>query len=76
MTNQDTMTLKLSRIEVCDLLIACTAIEWEAREEQAAAETSETRREILNGTIKKWEELHDIIKKQLDEFDGGMNNEK
>ena len=29
MYNQRTMTVKLSRIEVCDLLLACTACEAE-----------------------------------------------
>ena len=69
MINGKIMTLELTRLEMCDLLIATTNIVIEARTEQAAAETSETRKEILTGTIAKWKTLHDKIAAQIAAFD-------
>ena len=51
--NQRTMTVKLNRIEVVDLLIACNFVIDDLGEEDA----------------KKWKELQDKIEKQLDAFD-------
>lgn len=68
-TNQDTMTVTLNRIEVCDLMMACTIIEIEAKEEWSDPNTSKSRREVLYGTIKKWSRLHDTLEEQLKEFD-------
>jgi hypothetical protein len=53
--NQKTVTCKLKRIEVCDLLIACTAIS------SAAKKDGETGH--------KWDNLHDKLKQILDSFD-------
>ena len=47
---QRTVTAKLQRIDICDLLIACTACEHETE-------------------AKKWGELHDKLKKILEDFD-------
>lgn len=68
-TNQDTMTVNLNRLEVCDLMMACTIIEIEAKEEWSDPNTSKSRREVLYGTIKKWSRLHDTLEAQLKEFD-------
>ncbi len=53
--NQKTVTCKLKRIEVCNLLIACNAI-------SNAMKNGEDKG-------KKWDELHDKLKQILDEFD-------
>ena len=53
--NQRTMTLKLKRIEVCDLMIACTAISESVDEKDA----------------EKWNRLHDKLYEMLDNFDRG-----
>ena len=53
--NQKTVTCKLKRIEVCDLLIACTAISSAVKED--------------GETGQKWDNLHDKLKQILDDFD-------
>lgn len=69
MLNNKTVRLKLRRIDVCDLLLATTHIRFDMEDEMKNPETTETRREILKGSIQKWEALHDELKHQLDEFD-------
>ena len=49
--NQRTMTIKLKRIEVCDLMLACTVLS-DATED-----------------AKKWDDLHEKLKKMIDKFD-------
>ena len=53
--NQKTVTLKLKRIEVCDLLLACTAVSSALRDEEHSAE--------------KWDALNDRLRKIIDDFD-------
>lgn len=53
--NQKTVTVKIKRIELCDLLIACTACSSSVKER--------------GETGKKWDDLHDKLKAILDEFD-------
>lgn len=53
--NQKNVSLKLKRIEVCDLLLACTAVSESQKGE--------------GQTAKKWDDLHDKLKAILDEFD-------
>lgn len=53
--NQKTVTVKLKRIELCDLMMACTAV---AVATQADGQTGA-----------KWEYLHDKLKTIIDDFD-------
>lgn len=53
--NQKTVTVKLKRIELCDLLLACTSVSDSLERE--------------GQTAKKWNDLHDKLKVILDEFD-------
>lgn len=69
MKNRNKYTLKLPRIQFCDLMMACSGIIMASKDEQRCPETSDTRKEILDGTIKKWKRLHDELKRQLDEQD-------
>ena len=69
MNNSSEDTLCLKRIQICDIMMACTGIVLEAREELSAADVSISRMETLEGTIKKWTRLHDELKRQLDEQD-------
>lgn len=71
MTNETTYTLNLSRRDICDLLMACTGIKWDAIEEMKNdPECPEYRRDhVLPETIKKWEKLHNLLESQLDEQD-------
>ena len=54
--NQKTVTMKLKRRDVCDLLLACTAISQDAKENGCSTPT-------------KWDSLHDKLEAILDEFD-------
>ena len=53
--NQKTVIVKLKRIELCDLLIACTSVSESLERDGVSA--------------KKWNDLHDKLRAILDEFD-------
>lgn len=53
--NQRTVTLKMERIKVCDLMLACTVLSISTKENGKGGE--------------KWEAPHDQLKSILDEFD-------
>lgn len=67
--NALTVNLNLSRLDVCDLLIACTGIRHDMEDEIRDPATTDGRREVLRQSIRKWEDLHDNLKRQLDDFD-------
>ena len=67
--NSRTVTLKVSRLEVCDLMLSTTHIVNDLRQEIADPLTTETRRNICQSSIKKWEALHDKLSEQLTAFD-------
>ena len=67
--NALTVDLHLSRLEVCDLLIACTGIRHDMEDEMNDTKTTEGRREVLRQSVTKWQQLHDELRRQLDEFD-------
>ena len=69
--NEKNYVLSLDRLEVCDLMLACTSIIFDARTEmEKDPDCPEYRRSVvLPGTIKKWQALHDKLKKQLDILD-------
>lgn len=56
MRNQFETHLKLRRIDICDLMLACLA----AKE--------------MAPTTKKWDRLHDELKKQLAELDAQLDS--
>lgn len=64
-------TLNMHRTEVCDLMMACTALIIELENEMKHDETCpQYRREhVLPESIKKWKRLHDMLKEQLDTQD-------
>lgn len=53
--NQRTVSMKLTRIEVCDLLLACTAVSGACADDGHPAQ--------------KWDALHDKLKAILEDFD-------
>lgn len=64
-------TITLDRIELCDLMLACTGIVIDAKQEmENDPDCPQYRREhVLPGTIQKWQRLHDLIEAQIDEID-------
>lgn len=58
MLNQKTITIKLKRIEVCDLLIACLI-----------AKACSIADGDADYDSNKWSKLHTLLKEQLDNFD-------
>ena len=68
--NSDVYDLELTRIEICDLMLACTSVEFAAKDEMKHPDCPKYRREcVLPATVKKWAELHDKLKAQLDALD-------
>lgn len=65
--NLRTATVKMSRGQLCDLLIACTVSNANAK--QNAGE----RGESIDRT--KWDDLHDLLKGQLDALDKKLDEE-
>lgn len=53
--NQKTVALKLKRIEICDLLLACTSVSTALHDEGRNAE--------------KWDALHEKLNQILVDFD-------
>lgn len=58
MYNERTINMKLKRIDICDLLLACTFAESAIREECEQ-----------QGLENKWTKLHDKIQNILEEWD-------
>ena len=67
--NERTVNLKVTRRELIDLMISASHIRFDMEDEMRNPETTADRREVLKGSIKKWEALHDKLKAQLDAFD-------
>ena len=67
------MKLELTRSEVCRLMMACTGIKLDMIEEYKDENTSEDRKNVLEGSIEMWKRLHDEIERQLQEHDKKTN---
>lgn len=70
MINEENRTIELNRGSVCDVLLAITHVKIDFMREIRDENTSEERKEIAERSLKKWEKLHEEIKKQLAEQDG------
>lgn len=75
MRNGKIMSLKLTRIEMCDLMIATSSIYFGMDMEMRDEKTTESRKKILRESMKKWERLHDEIRRQINEFDRQFDEE-
>ena len=53
--NEKTVTAKLKRIDLCDLMLACTCVSENLKDAGQPAE--------------KWDALHDKIRAIIDDFD-------
>lgn len=69
MANEMIYKPELTRRDICDLLLAATHVKWNAIDEFKDPETDETRKQILKGTIKKWEGIHSRLEAQLNKLD-------
>lgn len=69
MLNGKTYTIKIQRLKMIDLMMACTSIWGDAMTEMNDPNTSADRKAVLEGTIKKWKALHDELEEQLDAQD-------
>lgn len=69
MANERIYKPELTRNDICDLLLAALSVKWDAINELNDAETGETRKGELKGTIKKWEGIHDRLNAQLEKLD-------
>lgn len=75
MRNGKIMSLKLTRIEMCDLMIATSSVYFGMDMEMRDEKTTESRKKILRESMKKWERLHDEIRRQINEFDRQFDEE-
>jgi len=75
MLNGKIMSLKMTRLEMCDLMIATSSVYIDMDMELHDEYTTEPRKKVLRESMKKWERLHDEIKRQIDEFDRQFDEE-
>ena len=75
MRNGKIMSLKMTRLDMCDLMLAASSIYIDMDMEMRDERTTETRRKILRESMKKWERLHDEIRRQINEFDRQFDEE-
>lgn len=61
----DTVTVNLTRSQLCALIMACTAETISHRHEAADPETTDSRREVCLRTAEAWKTLHDCLKAQV-----------
>ena len=61
MPNQRTVNVKITRRELCDLIVACHMVEYD--------------RQIHGGTGEKWKALRDKLAEQRDAFDAKIEEE-
>lgn len=71
MLNDKDYVISVNRLEVCDLMLACTEIVIDLRHEmESDPDCPQYRREhVLPDSIKKWQALHDKLERQLDILD-------
>ena len=62
----DTVTVNLTRSQLCSLMMACTALTYDHRHEAAGPETTDSRRDGCLRTAEAWQTLHDCLKAQLE----------
>lgn len=70
MMNHEMMTLNLKRIDMCDIRLALTTIIFDMKSELEDPSTSATRKEVLKGSLQKWEVLKAEVMRQFNEQDG------
>ena len=68
MLNGKTVNVKIKRHELIDLMMACTELKFAFKEDLANAKDNDAKR-IAEGGMRKWENLHEILKQQLNAFD-------
>lgn len=69
MSNEDNMNIQLTRLETLDVSMSITSLVHDAKAEMNDPETTEYRKNVLKGTITKWETLRSKIEKQFEEQD-------
>ena len=69
MMNYEMMKLELRRIDVCDVSMAITCIICDMETELNDINTTDDRKEILQGSIRKWQKLKDEVKRQFEAQD-------
>ena len=74
MLNEKTVTVKMKRIDLCKLMAACTHIKFDFVNDASNAKT-EVAKGIAERSAKMWTSLHDMLKKQLEDFDENHKDE-
>lgn len=69
MKNEEMMTLKLTRLRVCDIHLALTCLLIDYRQELQTPGITEDRKQIIRESLKKWQAVSDDIHRQFAEQD-------
>ena len=69
MLNSKIYRTELTRLDVCDLLLATLNVRFDAMDEMNDPNTSADRKAILAGTVEKWKRLHDKLSAELERLD-------
>ena len=65
----DLVTLRLRRSEVCQVALALLGVKWDHINEARGLQAGDPRRSICISSARMWDDLHKMVKKQLDEHD-------
>lgn len=64
MLNEERMVLELSNCEICDIRMAITGVKADMEQEYRSEDTKASRKEVLVGSMEKWDRLYNKIVKQ------------
>ena len=65
----DLVVLRLRRSEVCQIALALLGVKWDHINEARGLQAGDPRRSICISSARMWDDLHKMVKKQLDEHD-------
>ena len=69
MLNSKIYKPEITRLELCDLMLAALHVKFDAMTEMRDPNAGPERKAILAGTIRKWGDLHDKLNAELERLD-------
>lgn len=65
----DLVTLRLRRLDVCQISMALLGVKWDHVNEALALQVDDPRRSVCISSARMWDALHNEVKRQLQEYD-------
>lgn len=65
----DLVTLRLRRLDVCQITMALLGVKWDHINEARGLPVDDTRRGVCISSARMWDALHNEVKRQLQEHD-------